>query len=324
VPYYASLVPDMPVLAAGLREVLVGSGLNGAPLTILARQPNAYSSTFPSEIVTCQLGDGSELQVLCKYSAAHRDNVYGHKGGGAYEAQVYCHLLQHAPVSVPAFYGAHPDARSGSTWLILEYLDQSIRTNKEPSALPMAARWLGRFHAVSEVRLRDASASFLNTYDESYYQGWVRRTLLFARPLHPRFSWLSTLGENFEGILPVLLAPPVTIIHGEYTPKNILVREGTIYPVDWESAAVAAGEIDLAQLTDRWPSDVARDCEREYAQGRWPDGAPADFEPKLAAARLYLQFRWLGDRPNWTAHEASLWRFEQLRAGGVRLGLIEE
>jgi hypothetical protein len=57
-----------------------------------------------------------------------------------------------------------------------------------------------------------------------------------------------------------------------------------IYPVDWESAAVAAGEIDLAALTEGWPPGFVEQCELEYQRARWPEGPPTGFERRLAAA----------------------------------------
>jgi Phosphotransferase enzyme family len=125
--------------------------------------------------------------------------------------------------------------------------------------------------------------------------------------------------QRFEDVVPLLLDCPLTIIHGEYYPPNILWREEVIYPVDWESAAVAAGEIDLAALTEGWPPGFVEQCELEYQRARWPEGPPTGFERRLAAARLYLHFRWLGSE---TDRAPSLWRFEQLRCEGERLGLV--
>jgi hypothetical protein len=96
-----------------------------------------------------------------------------------------------------------------------------------------------------------------------------------------------------------------------------------VYPIDWESAAVAAGEIDLASLTEGWPAGYARQYERAYRKARWPNGAPADFERRLAAARLYLAFRWLANKPDRPPAADDLWYFRQLRSAGRRLGLIE-
>jgi len=65
--------------------------------------------------------------------------------------------------------------------------------------------------------------------------------------------------------------------------------------VDWQSAAIAAGEVDLASLTHSRPRQMVQKCEREYCESRWPKGAPDDFEERLEAARVYMNLRWLGD-----------------------------
>jgi thiamine kinase-like enzyme len=103
---------------------------------------------------------------------------------------------------------------------------------------------------------------------------------------------------------------------------NILYRRGTVYPVDWESAAIGAGEIDLATLTEGWPEKVVEQCEMRYQQVRWPEGPHADFRQTLNAARLYLPFRWLGDRPEWTDHESAQRSIQRLRSLGEQLGII--
>ena len=68
--------------------------------------------------------------------------------------------------------------------------------------------------------------------------------------------------------------------------------------MDWESAAIGAGEIDLASLTDGWPTEIAESCEREYAAARWPQGPPPEFAERLALAKLYWGLRWLGNTPD--------------------------
>jgi thiamine kinase-like enzyme len=222
-------------------------------------------------------------------------------------------------------YGTHVDPATGATWLILDYLDGGVRVTRttEPGAMEASVDWIGRFHAVNEASLARAAMPFLNRYDAGYYLGWARRTGRFAGRLRRRFGWLPGLCERFEEAVAHLLAKPPTVIHGEYYPDtNVLIRAGVIYPVDWESAAIAAGEIDLAALSEKWPADVVRQWELRYRQARWPDGAPAHFERTLAAARLYLQLRWLGERPEETTAETNLWRYEELKAAGERFGLI--
>jgi aminoglycoside/choline kinase family phosphotransferase len=164
--------------------------------------------------------------------------------------------------------------------------------------------------------------SFLHRYDAEYYLAWVRRTVSFASELQRCYPWLTIFSGHHNQIVDLLLDLPVTIIHGEYYKPNILYLLGTAYPVDWESAAIAPGEIDLASLTERWPEEIAEHCTAAYHEARWPEGGPQDWERRLDAARLYLQLRWLGERPEWTIDEAYQWRFVELHEVSERLGFI--
>ncbi len=308
--------PDLQTLTLGLASIFAGNGCGDGNVTVLDRNPAEYPSTFPSEIVTCQFGDGTMRRLLCKYAAEHVDEVYNHKSGGAYEAQVYVQVLQPLKVSTPAFFGTYFDPATGRTWLILEYLEKSLWANKacDASSMTLAARWIGNFHAANQARLATDQIPWLRRYDPGYYLGWVRRTLLFAGRLHQNFPWLANLCARAEELLAPLSEAPETVIHGEYYPENILFCSGTIYAVDWESAAIAPGEIDFAALTEGWTTEVTRECELEYQRARWSGASPSQFQQTLAAARLYLHFRWLGDRPEWTTDESFLWHFEHLRS----------
>jgi hypothetical protein len=105
-------LPDSQMLTPSLNAIFSGNHSPEDHITVLARQPNSYASTFPSEVVTCQLAQGSELRLLCKYTAGHSHNSYGHRGGVSYEAEVYRHVLQPLQVPTPTFYGVHTDAIS--------------------------------------------------------------------------------------------------------------------------------------------------------------------------------------------------------------------
>jgi hypothetical protein len=304
-------LPDQERLSISLGAALRGRGLTDGPVTVLDRQPTAYASSSPSEIVSCGLEGGRVLQLYCKHAACHGDDDYDHRGDRSYEAMVYREVLEPLRTSTPAFYGSHTDPSTGESLLVIEYLGSCPRVNEtaEPGAMLQAARWIGRFHASHEGRLPQAP---LRAYREAYYLGWAERTVEFAGPLHRRFSWLGGFCRGFKQVAQSLLAPPQSVIHGEYYPHNILFRDGIVRPIDWESAAIAPGEIDLASLTDRWPEEIVQACEQEYRAARWPDGGPLGFGRRLAAARMYQHLRWLGDRPVWTGDERLRWRFEQL------------
>ncbi len=327
-----SLLPDLRTLTAGLTEALNGDHLASGPVKVLERKLPPFMSTFPNEIVTCRLPGGRKRRVFIKYEAGQGHNSFGHRGDIAYEAQVYRRLLHSLPGFHPQCLGVHTEPRSGYTWLLLEYAYGSVRVSdlsfhhstRQPRALAESARWIGRFHAVHEARVRDPEFSFLKRYDAEYYRGWARRTFEFARPLFGRFPWLANLRESGDAWFALLIAARPTVIHGEFYAKTVLIRSRRLFMVDWESAAVAPGEIDVASLTEsrnRHPK-IARRCEREYAQARWPEGPPADFQHTLDAARMYLHFRWLGERPDWATREKNLWRYENLHTAAQRLELL--
>jgi hypothetical protein len=309
-------LPDAAALTSGL------SAAFGGPVVVFTRERNVMASTFPSEVVTCRLADGSDRRVFCKYGARHIRHRHGHRGGVTYEAWVYRDLLHPARVPVPAYYGSHTDPATGDVWLFLEYLADGVRVNKSPhpAAMTLAAGWLGRFHRVFEGR----AVPGLNVYDADYYGGWARRTAEFAGAWRGRFPWIDALCERFaREVTAELCQLPVTVIHGELYPCNVLLTDGVVRTIDWESAAVAPGEVDLASLTECWPAQVAEECEQAYRASRWPDGAaPTDLDRRLAMARLYWGFRWLGWLPERTAGEKSGWYFQQLHAAGERLGLL--
>ena len=327
-----SLLPDPATLASRLAAALYGDGAAGRLVTILERKLPRMMSTFPNEIVTCRLPDGRTQRVFAKYEAGHSHNSFGHRGNVRYEAEVYCRVLKALPGFRPRFLGMHGDALTGDTSLFLEYAYRSVRvsdisvkqTIRQPRAITQAARWLAQFHVWHESRAGDPALAFLKRYDADYYRGWAKRTFEFAHPLRQDLPWLAELRARGDSWFAPLLVTAPTVIHGEFYAKTVLLRGENLFMVDWESTAIAAGEIDLAALTEGkgWPADIVRRCEREYCRVRWPKGTPAQFQQTLDAARIYLHFRWLGERPDWTLREKSFWRYGALRAAAERLGLL--
>jgi len=325
-------VMDLKTLTARLTSLLPRDALPGGRLTIVDRRPTPHATTFPVEIVTCLLGDGSERQLFCKHSAGKDSSAYEHRGGVAYEARVYQEILEPLRRSLgPStcrYYGTHTEPSTGDTWLVLEHLEFVMRVNyiSDPAAMLAAVRWLARFHDATMDAARKGSFPWLKRYDAAYYLGWPRRTALFARRLHRRFPWLAALCDRAEVCLGPLFDAPATIIHGEYYPHNVMYdrRQGAVLPVDWESAAIGPAEIDLASLTERWPAQTVRDCTKEYLRIRRPEGLTEIATPpsRMDAARTYLHFRWLGEDPRRAASPERRWRFEELRRSGERLGLL--
>lgn len=289
--------PETGVLAEVLTTVLHERTRANAVVVILNRQEFRESSTFPAEIVSCRLSDGAHLRVFCKYEAGRSHRGHGHRAGVAYEADVYAAILAPSKCSAPLFFGKHRDRQSGDTWLFIEALDgKSIaNTHRLDSrvVLPEAAAWIGRFHADFASRAQELPN--ITRYDARYYRGFVDRVIEFSKDSSGRYPWLTAVCERADEFIAQLLAAPRTMIHGEFYPGNILYEKGRICPVDWESAAIAAGELDLAALTEGWSPQLITECEQAYTRSRWSNGSPTEFRRTLAAARFYWAFRWLGD-----------------------------
>ena len=314
--------PDDRHLEAGLAAAFNTNGEGGPK--ILKRKLSPYSTTFPCEVVTCRLPGNKKMDMFCKYSAGIDYTGFGHRGGPAYELAVYREVLQPIGVSAPVCYGGHVDPESGQAWLALEYLPGALGVGKlhRSGAMVAAARWIGRFHRLTETRRMRPESTWIKAYTRQYYLGWVRRTLKSSSSLPQRLPWLETICQRAGALLEPLLEAPLSIVHGEYYPHNVLYHRERVYPVDWESAARAAGEIDIASLTEDWSAGMTRSCITAYQKERWPEGPPAGFTRRFLAARLYFCFRWLGDHEDWPRYSGLSAGLGRLRRLGRELGVL--
>lgn len=297
-------------------------GLPPRAIEVVDRRFNLYSTSSPGEIVTCRIPHAGQVTVLVKRQAASRGPDRGHRGGLLYEALVYREVLEPLGVREPRLFGTYVD-RDGVARSVIGFIDRAWRAYQDPEqrALVEAARWIGRFHRRS-MEVGEHVKRRLKRYDLGYYLGWAFRTLELADADRGQ-AWLPPLCRRAKDVLTELLDGPHPVIHAEYYPSNILVRDGVIYPVDWETAAVAPGEIDLAALTEGWPAAMTAECRRTYVDARWGGRPPEGYERTLELSELYLQLRWLGDRPGWTRDERAAGRYERLRVVGSRLGLVD-
>jgi hypothetical protein len=312
-------LPDDAALAADLSRLL------GTCVTILERRSCDYSSTFPAELTTCALGDGSPVRLFIKYSGGTNHNAYGHRGGIEYEASIYQRLLEPLGALVPKCHGLHQDSAGGYSWLVLEDLEGAVGVHWDPTNLPRAAAWIGNFHAACEGYLASTKRlTWLNAHSVEYFREWASRTVAFSNGLTHADGWLQHVAHHAEQTFGLLCEGPSTVIHGEYYRCNLLARDGKVFPVDWESAARSNGAIDLASLIEGWPEPQQQACIESYRKAHWrgPRDVPGSFDETLDAACLYLHFRWLGERPEWTGKPSNHWRFERLRQFAEQRGLL--
>lgn len=284
------------------------------PLEVLHRRPHKAVSTFPCEVIRCRTKSGEEVEILGKYQVDQGHNDFGHRGGVAYEAQIYRDYLERHPLPTARYYGYLHRHGVEAHCLFIAYLSSALRISKQSLEYPLndAANWLGEFHRSTAQALTLANPSIPNSYDTIYFQRWVDRTLEFSSELPVQIRRLEKVASAFLAESSILLEN-LTLIHGEYTTSNILAHQNTIVPVDWESAAMADGVIDLACLIDgHWGNKITRATTQAYLDSRWPEGAPEDFIHRLTVAQMYIHFRWLGDREDWTRHPDVQWRYQSL------------
>jgi Phosphotransferase enzyme family len=315
-------LPDNATLQTRLAEAL-----GSAPVRVIERRPNVYSSTFPSEIAKLELADRRVLHAFIKYESRGSNGSHGHRGGVSYEASVYRELLEPLGVSVPDLCGFYADGQEAPAFLVTEYIAGSTSVNKvkSPAAMERAAEWIGQFHARGERLLARRAVSNLRRYNRAYYLGWSHRAEEALADAGVAADWAPATFAGFRQSVGSLLSTAASPIHGEYYPRNILVQAGGVRPIDWESAAVAAGEVDMAALTERWPAETVARCCRAYEQARWPHKAPNEWGRRLRLAQLHLHFRWIASgawRSKWAQNPESSWRLDAVRSLSAELGFI--
>jgi hypothetical protein len=305
--------PHLPDTAT-LQGRLAGA-LGCSAVRLIERRPNPHTSSFPSEIAKLELADRAMLHVFIKYESGASNGSHGHRCGVSYEASIYGLLLEELGVSVPEFYGFYADEQAGPPFLVTEYMTGSVRVSKSSAtAIARAAEWIGHFHARGEQQVRRRAVPGLKQYDQAYYLGWSRRAEQATAHASVEADLLQAAFAGFRQSIRELLGTDASPIHGEFYSRNVLVHEDRIRPIDWESAAVATGEIDLAALTEGWPAETEELCQQAYQLARWPEGAPPDWRRRLRLAQLYLQFRWLAGWPQ------PVWRLDAARSLSEELG----
>jgi len=282
-------LPSDDELSTALRRLLPASGA-----TVTARRPNAYTSSSRSEVLTVRTDDGGHLELLVKYDRGSRDPFPSCRHGVDYCARVYQAVVAAAPLQHLLTLGTIRIGPGSLPALVLEHLDGALRVGEAPevSGILAAAEWCGSFHRWAEPRREAVELAFLARYDADYYRAWADAALRHAADAAVLEDWLLSACTAYRELAEVLAAAPTTIIHGEMSPQNVLWLEGEIYPIDWESAAIGPGEIDIAALLFGWPEETVGRCIDAYWEARQTP-PPREFAERWRAATLYTALRWL-------------------------------
>jgi len=289
----AAILPDDAAVVAAVAPLV--TAVNPAGVTLVTRRPNPCFSSSYTEIVTLACADGPRRELFLKYDR-DPDPEPRCRYGIAYCGQVHERLvrrmsLPHVPCLGLVAAGSPPVAL-----LVFEHLAGALRVNEtdDDAGVIAAAEWCGRLHAWGMARADDPALSFLVRHDRATYRGWATRARSLAAAIGPVPPWLARLYTEFESLAAALVTAEQTTIHGDFGPQNVLWRDGAAYPVDWESAAVGPGAIDLATLLFGWPGDTVHRATDAYWRARGV-APPRDFGVVFSAATLSACLRWLPD-----------------------------
>jgi Ser/Thr protein kinase RdoA (MazF antagonist) len=232
------------------------------------------------------------------------------------EIAVYRELLEPAGVGAPALRGSLADLRGRRAWLFLERVDGvPLDEARDLGAWEEAARWLAALHARP---VPAAGTARLLRYDAAWLRRWPERAMR-------RLPALRRLRGAAERAVERVLRWPRGLVHGEYYAANVLVAGERIRPVDWETAGLGPGLLDVAALTSGgWEPRSRARVERAYREALPADRRPTQraLADALRQARLLVALQWLGwderfSTPEPHAHDwlAEAWRL----AGSVPL-----
>lgn len=325
VPTACLLKELKPALAEKMRTTVVG----------IDRRPSRCATSAQIEDVGVALGDGRRLSVLFKNLSPRTMLAEARRVRPPFayqpqrEIQMYDSILAREKLGTPRFFGACVDAAIDRYWLFIEKVS-GVELNQigEPETWAETARWLSEMHqrlAPSVPAAQDLPAPPA-VYDAGWYRHWMHRADRFA----PRESdsAMRRLKGAHESVVDHLTALPLTLIHGDLHPSNVLVcrRPGElrICAVDWERASIAPGPMDLATLTMGWDENISDLLIDAYAAAQDGDSADplSDLRTTHDFCRLHLCVQWLGWAPDWhpPAENRQDWLREALRLMD-RLGL---
>jgi aminoglycoside phosphotransferase (APT) family kinase protein len=275
----------MPVTDAELSRRLGGAQV--------ARRPWPYSSSHAIEEL--RVGPNGSRLLLKHLSAASRSRP-SFTANPLAEITAYRDVLAPNGIDAPRYVASVMHRDRG--WLVVELVNgRPLWQLGEPAAWEQAARSLARLHALSVP----ASGGLLR-YDAAH----LRRRLELA-------TWLPGVKRIAAAAAARLADLPVSFIHGEFTPSNVMVsRRGGVFrirPVDWETAGLGPGVLDLAALTAGWEDEQRSRIVAAYQQEQ---GVGPATEEQLDLARLVLAAQWSGWTKRWVppSEHSHDWRHE--------------
>jgi len=237
-------------------------------------------------------------------------------GGVELEAVIYRDILAKLPVSALHFYGTTADDNPEYTWLFIEdagsepcaadnlehrnlaarwlaVMNTTARQNRSAQLLPVrGAEWyLSRLSAGRRRILQSFSNAALSPQDQQVLRAILQR----YEVIELRWAELAEFCEHM----------PKTLVHGDFSPKNIRVRRNgevlELFPLDWETAGWGAPAADLSE-------NIEITTYHSHVRETWADVSLEEWRRLRQSGRLFrtiasiewaavsLVYRWV-ERP---------------------------
>ena len=247
----------------------------GSDVSITNRELSRYRSTYAIEKVSVTTEEGP-LDLVCKYGPANPGQRGGHLRGPAYEGDVYQHLFPSPHLATPPCYGTFGLDEEAVCLVLGEVPGYRVHHSTYPRGLVWACRDLARFHRWTTHGLPKRHNVFNPAHLTEVVKDLSQTSMVPSRFLSSMATVIATLARA-----------RTSVVHGELYPQNVIVNETGPVVIDWESAGLGPGVLDLAVLTQgSWDPDLVAECEDVY----WQQRAEADHElarRDLAAARVW-------------------------------------
>jgi len=179
---------------------------------------------------------------------------------GKLERLIYEEILPSLPISQLRYYGCI-EVTESDAWIFMEDAGQEPFSPADESHRLLAAQWLGVLHRSA----RQTSASqILPPRGLAYYLELMRRgrenivqnlanpalTPEYIDVLNSILTQMDALESNWERLSKFCQDFPQTLVHADFQPKNIRIKQGAagnvLYVMDWEMAGWGIPVVDLA------------------------------------------------------------------------------
>jgi len=280
------------------------SGTPAAPTPVAERR--ASLMRHPAVVAWCRLHPNAEplritpLKVRRKKNQVYRLDGIGWAGApviakrcpkavALVERTVYEEILPRTAVPSLHHYGFIEEPDGEYSWLFMEEATGADYSNLLADHRALAARWLGLLHsaaadAAAAARLPDASPGryldLLQATRELIHQH-LDNPVLSADDvvrIEEIRARLDDLAAHWSRVEAVCGPMPQTLVHGDFTGKNIRLRpadgDTAVVVFDWEHAGWGTPAVDLAQLTvpsHRLSANPDISTYWSTVRERWPD-----------------------------------------------------